>query len=103
LKPIRTAPDFVLIPKDENDENVLIVEVKFRTDIKKKDNLEIAREQNKRWNPSFLFVATPNCFYFDKCIEVIKNNGIMNPFDENFISSKLQTKYLKILNKFLNK
>jgi hypothetical protein len=101
LKPLRSAPDFVLIPRDENDENILIVEIKFRRHITAKNNLEIASEQNRRWNPSYLFVATPDCFYFDKCVDIIRNNGIMNPLQEWFVSSKLQTKYLNMLNKFL--
>lgn len=103
LKPIRTAPDFVLIPKDENDENILIVEVKFRKSITAKDNLERAMEQNKRWNPSFLFVATPDRFYFGKCIEVIKNNGRMEVLSDVYIPYKIQDRYSKILKEFLDK
>lgn len=103
LKPIRTAPDFVLIPKDENDDNILIVEVKFRKSITAKNNLEVASEQNKRWNPSYLFVATSNRFYFNKCEEIVKNKGMMEELEDVFVSQKLQTKYLKILNRFLDR
>ncbi len=103
LKPIRTAPDFVLIPKDESDENILIIEVKFRRSITAKDNLERATEQNKRWNPSFLFVATPERFYFGKCAEIIKNNGRMEVLSDEYISYKTQDKYSKILKEFLDK
>jgi len=103
LKPIRTAPDFVLIPKDENDENILIVEVKFSSKISAKNNLETAREQNKRWNPSFLFYVTPDRFYFNRCEKIIESNGMMSDLLENYVSAKLQEKYLALLNKFLVK
>jgi len=103
LKPIRTAPDFVLIPKDENDENILIVEVKFNSRISAKKNLEIAKEQNKRWNPSFLFIATPDRFYFNRCDKIIENEGMMSALSESYVSFKLQHKYLELLNKFLVK
>ena len=102
LKPIRTAPDFVLIPKDEKDENILIVEVKFRKNPDNHNNLkELAVEQNKRWNPSYLFIATLNSFYFGRCDEIIKD-GIIKKLDEKFVPQKIQDKYIKILNTFLS-
>lgn len=101
LKPIRTAPDFVLIPKDEKDDNILIVEVKFRKHPEnRKDLYLITTEQNKRWNPSYLFVATLKNFYFGKCDEIIKNRSIKK-LDEKYVSLNLQNKYLKMINEFL--
>ena len=45
FKPIRTAPDFVLIPKDDN---IMIVEVKFRRKAESKNKLkEIAIKKSK--------------------------------------------------------
>jgi hypothetical protein len=103
LKPIRSAPDFVLIPKDEADENILIVEVKFRRSITRKDNFERASEQNKRWNPSYLLVATPGRFYFGKCAEIIKKNGMMGELSDGYVPFKMQEKYINILKEFLDK
>jgi len=103
LKPIRSAPDFVLIPKDEKDENILIVEVKFRTHITLEDNLERATEQNKRWNPSYMFVATLERFYFGKCVEIIEKHGMMGELNDAYASVDMQKKYLNILKEFLDK
>lgn len=103
LEPIRSAPDFVLIPKDEKDDNILIVEVKFRKDPKNGNNLkELAIEQNKRWNPSYLFIATLDNFFFGKCEEIIKNRK-MQKLEDKYVPIYVQEKYLKILNGFLNK
>jgi hypothetical protein len=103
LKPIRTAPDFVLIPKDEKDDNILIVEVKFRKHPENDHGLkELATEQNKRWNPSYLFLASLENFYFGKCDEIIKD-GSMHKLKEEYVPMFLQEKYLKMLNEFLNK
>jgi len=100
LKPIRSAPDFVLIPKDEKDNNILIVEVKFRKHLEKNNRLrEVAVEQNKRWNPSYLFIASLNGFYFGKCDEILKENAIKK-LEEKYISLKIQNKYLELLNEF---
>jgi hypothetical protein len=103
LKPIRSAPDFVLIPKDEKDENILIVEVKFRTHITLEDNLERASEQNKRWNPSYMFVATLERFYFGKCAEIIERHGMMGELSDMYAPVDMQEKYLNILKEFLDK
>jgi Holliday junction resolvase-like predicted endonuclease len=102
LKPIRTAPDFVLIPKDENDENIMIVEVKYRKNGENGNRIkEVAIEQNKRWNPSYLFIATHKAFYFERCDRMIKN-GTLSQLDYNLVPEKIQKKYLELLNGFLD-
>ena len=101
LKPIRTAPDFVLIPKDEKDDNIMIVEVKFRRKAESRNKLkEIAMEQNKRWNPSYLFVASLKTFYFDRC-DVLLKKGSIGKLDADIIPQKIQDKYIELLNSFL--
>jgi len=102
LKPIRTAPDFVLIPKDEKDENIMIVEVKFKKNPDLGDYVyNNAVEQNKRWNPSYLFIASLEHFYFDKCDKIISARTI-SKLSVNYVPSEIQEKYLKIIEEFLN-
>lgn len=101
LSSIKDSPDFVLSYKDESVEDILLVEVKYRYRINTKENLQMAKEQNKRWSPSCLFVASLNGFHFDKCSDVIKNNGIMNHLSEKMVSKSLQFKYLKLLAEFI--
>jgi hypothetical protein len=103
LKPIRSAPDFVLIPKDDKDDNIMIVEVKFRKHPETGNNLlNIAAEQNKRWSPSYLFIASLKGFYWGRCDLIIKNRKI-EKLDTELIPSKIQEKYRKIINEFLDK
>lgn len=103
LKPIRTAPDFVLIPKDEKDDNIMIVEVKFRSRAEEYNTLKkTVNEQNKRWNPSYLFIATLKKFYFDRCDNIIRNGKIKGLSNE-LIPFKVQEKYLRLLKEFLGK
>ncbi|PLX27140.1 hypothetical protein C0583_04535 [Candidatus Parcubacteria bacterium] len=101
LKPIRSAPDFVLVPKDEKDENIMIVEVKFRKHPETSNNLlKIAKEQNKRWNPSYLFIASLKGFYFGRCDLIIKNRKI-EKLSEELIPKKYQDRYCKMVSDFL--
>jgi len=103
LKPIRSAPDFVLIPKDKNDDNIMIVEIKFRRRAEEYNRIkEVAKEQNKRWKPSYIFVATLKAFYFDKCDEILKNNT-MSKLSTDIIPQKVQDKYAALLNSFIYK
>ncbi len=100
LKPIRSAPDFILIPKDEKDDNILIVEVKFSRNPEAFNRLrEVVLEQNKRWNPSYMFIASLKRFYFGKCNDILSNKCI-KPLEEKFVPFNLQEKYLKLLKEF---
>jgi len=100
LKTIRSAPDFVLIPKDEKDKNIIIVEVKYRNHLDVYNIVEIAKEQYKRWNPSYLFVITLNGFYFDRCDKIIKKTFI-SKLSKKVASQNLQDKYLDMIKYFL--
>jgi hypothetical protein len=90
----------IKIPKDEKDENILIVEVKFSKNREWSDHLRRhAAEQHKRWNPSYLFIATLRGFFFGKCDEILKNDCIKK-LEERYIPAQLQKKYLDILREF---
>lgn len=93
---IRTSPDFVLISKDRED--IYLVEVKYRSRIDEKQLEEIAKKQKERWNPSYIFLATPEGFYYDSCTDIINNKGKIGRLV--FIRKELLDKYLEFLNRF---
>jgi len=101
LKNIRNSPDFVLAYKDENINNIFLVEIKYQSRMDSGENLSLAIEQNKRWSPSWVFVATPGGFFFDDCRSIIKNKGEIRRLFETKINKETQEKYLKILKEFL--
>lgn len=94
---IRNAPDFALI--SENKKEVHLVEVKFRKKLILSDIKEIAQKQVIKWNPSWIFIATLDRFYFDECSNIIKT-GYIARLSDNVIKFNLQKKYLDLINKF---
>ena len=99
LEVIRRAPDFAVIHNEKG--KVYLIEVKYRSKLYQPDLLECAENMMRSWNPSHLFVATPEGFYFDSITKVIENNGSIGPMPTKEISKELQDKYLKQLNEFL--
>lgn len=96
---IKKSPDFVLI--DNQEHNVFLVEVKFRTNRDNKEILDIANGIYQTWKPAFLFLVTPEEFFFDSVRDVVQNNGEVKPFKHNLIPEELQNEYLKIINNHL--
>lgn len=97
LDSIRNTPDFALI--SHNQKQVFLVEVKFRTRMNTEEILKTAEKIHDRWKLAWLFVATPDGFYFDSCSNIIEKKSIV-PLNTSWISTELQRKYLEILNKF---
>lgn len=99
IKNIRNAPDFVLISQDKKQ--VHLVEVKYcsrRSDEKMK---EIAEKIRKVWNPSWLFIASPDGFFLDPCNRVANNNGkIKTLLSQKWVDRETQEEYLKLLREF---
>ena len=95
---IRHSPDFVLI--SQSKESVYLVEVKYRSKFNKENIKNLANEQDKRWHPSWIFLATLDGFYFDSCSKIIKNNGEVSELENWVISKDLQNKYLNLLKEF---
>jgi len=56
---------------------------------------------HESWNPSYLFIATLDGFYFDEISTILKNDGNISSLQE--ISWDLQQEYLQILKDFENK
>jgi hypothetical protein len=55
---------------------------------------------SQSWNPSYLFIATLEGFYFDEINNIIKNKGKIAPLETPQIKRDLQIRYLKILSDF---
>lgn len=94
---IKDAPDFALISADKTE--VYLVEVKYRTRFVIEEVIGHAQNLLKRWDPSWLFVATPQQFYCTPCSSVV-NAQKMTPLSENWVKPDIQTAYLELLNRF---
>ncbi len=99
LENIKHAPDFVLISQDKT--RVFLVEVKYRKNIVPEKILQTAEDTLRLWNPSYLFVASKDRFYFSPCNFIIKSRDIEG-LNENWIKRQIQDKYLLLLNEFIN-
>lgn len=98
IETLRTAPDFAVINKKNKE--VHLIEVKYRHILNNKDILEIAKRMHQSWNPSYLFVATLDGFYFDEINKIIENDGNIKPLKHPQISKEIQEKYLNIIRDF---
>jgi hypothetical protein len=95
---LRTAPDFAVI--DRRTREVKLVEVKYRHSINRIDVLKCADKMSRSWNPSYLFIATLDGFYFDEIGDIVRSKGNISRLNSSLISVDLQDKYLKILTDF---
>lgn len=97
LEIIKTAPDFVVIDKIKKD--VKLVEVKYLRHLKSIYVLNDVERMRDSWNPSYLFVATREGFYFGCAEEVFNNKGDMLsfPLSEDIIPKQTQERFRKIL------
>ena len=99
IESLRVAPDFAVINQQTKD--VRLIEVKYRKTLEASNVLECARKMYESWNPSYLFIATLDGFYFDEISTILKNDGNISSLQE--ISWDLQQEYLQILKDFENK
>src|SRR3989344_560027 len=95
IENIRSAPDFVLINKDKTQ--VFLVEVKYRHVLDPEDLKKKSEEILKRWDPSFLFVATPDKFYMSSCHKLLNNLGNIEELNESWVNKDIQNKYLEVM------
>jgi hypothetical protein len=96
---IRRAPDFAVINNDTHD--VFLIEVKYLMSPTPETILKDAKRMFESWKPSYLFIATPGGFFFDKAATIVENNGIIQHFIHPQIPAELQDKYIKLLNEFI--
>ena len=95
IETLRTAPDFAVI--DRRTRNVKLIEVKYMRALNTSYVLKDAKRMSQSWNPSYLFVATLDGFYFDEINTIIDNKGDVSKLDSSHISNELQNQYLQIL------
>ncbi len=99
IENIRNAPDFVLISQDKK--RVYLVEVKYRRNRNPRELKKICENTLQIWNPSWLFVASPDGFFFEPCNDVVnKNDGQIGPLYDKWVKNDVQSEYLKLLNQF---
>ena len=90
LKNISDTPDFALIGKH----------VKYRTRITSSQLVSLAKGIAKNWGTAYLFLVTPEGFYFDTCQNVIENRQAKE-LSSNIVSEKKQAQYQKVLHEYL--
>lgn len=98
---LRHAPDFLLLSK--NHDQIFLVEVKYHTQINEKLLLQEAKTVNEKWDYAWLFVASPEGFFFSSCREIVENLGVITPLGEKWpsISPQVMQRYLQILNQYI--
>ena len=99
LDQIRTSPDFAMVSHDKTE--VFLVEVKYFHQYNEKEINEAAKKIHSKWRVIWLFVATPDGFYFDSCMNVINSNGKILPLSSTWISTQIQNEYLRVLREFI--
>jgi len=95
---IRNAPDFALVSL--NPKEVRLVEVKYRTRVDMDEIKKSAAVICERWKLAWLFVATPDGFYFDFCEHIAKQSKL-TPLDTKTVPARIQAEYAKLLKDFI--
>lgn len=98
IETLRTAPDFAVI--DRVSHKVHLIEVKYQRHINASYVLADAKRMHQAWNPSYLFIATLDGFYFGEISQIIANNGVILPLETTQVPEEMQNNYLKILQDF---
>ncbi len=98
VETLRTAPDFAVINKKTRE--VSLIEIKYRQKFTAGEVLKIAKRMSQSWNPSFLFLASEDGFYFGEVKELIARRGKIAPLVHPQIPLNTQQAFLKILNDF---
>jgi len=101
IETLRTAPDFAVI--NQKTKEVRLIEIKYMHRLNPKFVLQDAKRMSGSWNPSYLFVATLDGFYFDNIEMIIKNNGFIPALEHPQIPKAVQDKYLQIIIDFEGK
>ena len=98
IETLRTAPDFAVI--NQRNKEVKLIEVKYMHWLSEKYALKDAERMHQSWNPSYLFIATQDGFFFDEINTIIENQGKISPLEHPHIPQELQDKYIQILRDF---
>lgn len=98
IETLRTAPDFAVINRDTKE--VRLIEVKYMRELSPSNIFRFAVRMSESWNPSYLFVATLEGFFFDSIDKIIGDHGGITPLTHPAIPPETQKRYLKILKDF---
>lgn len=98
LETLRTSPDFAVI--NHKTREVHLIEVKYLHTLDVGYVLRYARRMSESWNPSYLFVASKEGFYFDEVKKICENNGQISRLKHAQIPDSMQAEYHKILMDF---
>ncbi|OGZ13842.1 MAG: hypothetical protein A2942_02800 [Candidatus Lloydbacteria bacterium RIFCSPLOWO2_01_FULL_50_20] len=98
LETLRTSPDFAVINKVTKE--VRLIEVKYQHVLNQGYVYRYAHRMSESWNPSFLFIATNEGFYFDDVKTICENEGKISSLEHPHIPKELQEQYLQILRDF---
>ncbi len=101
IETLKTAPDFAVINRKTRE--VKLIEVKYMYTLNYGNILKYAKRMSQSWNPSYLFIASLDGFYFDEINKIIKNKGRIEPLEHPQISEEIKNGYLKILKDFERK
>jgi hypothetical protein len=96
---IRRAPDFAVINNKTHE--VHLIEVKYMKHPRQEWILRDAVRMFESWKPSYLFLASPEGFFFDKASTIIDKGGVMKRLVHPQIPSELQARYTQLLNDFI--
>ena len=100
MEVIRRAPDFAVINNDTHE--VHLIEVKYMKNPRQEWILRDAKRMYESWKPSYLFLATPDGFFFDKASKIVEKGGVMDRLDHPQIPKELQDRYVQLLNEFIS-
>lgn len=98
METLRTTPDFAVI--NNTTKEVHLIEVKYRATFVHKNVLDMAKRMSASWNPSYLFIASNEGFFFGEVKEIIAAKGKISALKHPQIPSETQIAFLKILNDF---
>lgn len=98
VETLRTAPDFAVI--NNKTKEVHLIEVKYRARFTNYNVLAMAERMSKNWNPSYLFLASEDGFYFGEVKSLIESGGDIKRLNHPQIPVETQADFLKILNDF---
>ena len=93
---IADAPDFALISEDRT--KIYLVEVKYQKTFDIEQLKGFAQKSLGRWQYPWLFIATPQGFYYGICHEIIKGN--IKELPDSWASKECRDGYLELLNEF---
>jgi hypothetical protein len=99
LDNLKAAPDFVLISQDKTD--VIVVEVEYMPEFVPDKLGDMVHTILRRWDPSYVFLATQHAFYFEHCSVIKQENGHISSLSERWVRLDIQNKYLDLLHHYL--